>query len=1040
MVPSDETSPSNDRAPHFTDLATDLADLALFRARPDEARTIEWLGEGFERLTGYSPSRLLDEGRGMRELLHPDDRRRVGECIQEALREGTSYRVDYRLINADDAVVEVRERGRPKNAHTSGEVRIEGLLAANHPGDAPGEASPDEDRPLRLALEATDTGVWYWNIPDDEIGWNQATYEIFGTELHDFEDFTSLIAPEDRPRVEQAVQRSVQEGSHYHEDFRIRHGRSGDERWVSAWGETHFEDGEPVRLLGTVRDVTDQKRTERALRQSERRFRQVAETLDELVFLMDADGSEFLYVSPAFEDIWGHPPEALVEDPSLWLEGVHPDDTARVRREFNRDFSAGDYDIQYRVVHPDDEVRWLHVRGYPVTDDRGNVERMAGLAQDITELKEVRMATEAKSEFLAQMSHDIRTPMNAIIGMSDLLSETDLSPEQRHHVDIVREAGRSLLTLINNILDLSKIESDELTLNHSLFSPHRLVKSITSIFAQMAHEKGLELNLNVEPSLPAVVRGDENRIRQILVNLMSNAVKFTDEGEVVLRARSPGPESGHLHFEIQDTGRGIPEEDRGAIFDDYRQTRRVGQGDDENAGTGLGLAICVNLVDLMDGAIRVDSEVGVGSTFHIELPLEYVPREEAEEMDELSMHAPHLDLSGTQVLIVEDNATNRLILKNMLEDWGAVVHLAEDAAQGLDQLRAFDDPAATFDLVITDNKLPDMDGFEFVRKVKDGTTLQEQTFVMLTSTDAMEGAQQAEQLGLAGYMIKPVSRYELARLIQKSQAADHTRTVTRSDLSEPSEQGADLAVSPEVLIVEDNTQNQRVVQAYLQPHGVELEFVENGREAVEYVQQHADSLDLVLMDMKMPVMDGYEATRRIRAWENQHDREPLPIVAVTAQAMVEDQSRCLEAGCDAYLAKPLERKTLFRVLERCLHRSAPSVQLDPADLGTSPNDDPLDGVDNVLIDLVPEFVADGLDEYDKLQNARADEDYETLETVAHGLKGAADTYGFDQLAEAARKLEHAGERESGWETVDRQLEALERALQHLKQAIDHRDE
>ena len=501
--------------------------------------------------------------------------------------------------------------------------------------------------------------------------------------------------------------------------------------------------------------------------------------------------------------------------------------------------------------------------------------------------------------------------MNAIIGMADLLWETDLVPEQRKYLRIFRRAGGNLLNLINDILDLSKVEVGHLELESTEFDLSDLIEKAIEILAMRANEKGLELACHILPDVPCAVIGDPHRLHQILINLISNAIKFTDNGSVTMRVMQDPelPTPGVIRFTVSDTGIGIPPDKLASIFESFTQahtstTRMYG-------GTGLGLTISKQIAELMNGRIWMESTLGEGSTFHccVQLAVQSNPTPIQDKVP--------LNLQGVRTLVVDDHATNRLILRETLSALGAEV---TDTASGHDALEEWRRAAAStrpYQLVLLDCRMPEMDGFHVAEEIKRADSSQAPTIVMLASHHWADDIARTYDMGLGGYLIKPIRRSDLLQTISiafgRSKGIQHTAGFSAVASTTPTELKA-----LRILLAEDSTDNQVLIRSYLKQTPYHLDIADHGAIALERFK--IGDYDLILMDLQMPVMDGYEATRAIRAWEREYDLPPTQVIALTALALKEDVVKLFDAGCDAHMTKPIKKHTLLEVLRACKGR------------------------------------------------------------------------------------------------------------------------
>jgi two-component system sensor histidine kinase/response regulator len=679
--------------------------------------------------------------------------------------------------------------------------------------------------------------------------------------------------------------------------------------------------GDALRFGAFLRDITERKRAEETLSEERRLLRTLIDNVPDYIYVKDA-ASRFVVVNQAVAKLVGartseellgktdfdyFPKEiaaAFLSDEQAILKSGEP----LLNREEKSEDSEGN-------------AKWNSTSKVPWRDRLGQVIGIMGIGRDITRskaeegvLKHAKEAAEAgsraKSEFLANMSHEIRTPLNGVIGMTDLTLETDLTSEQREYLETVKLSADSLLTVINDILDFSKIEAGKVDLELEDFNLRDSLETTLKTLAFRADEKGLELLCEIAPSVPEVVRGDANRLRQIVVNLLGNAIKFTHQGEVALSVgvEAEDGEDRIIHFTVSDSGIGIPPEMQTLIFQPFAQadsstTRKYG-------GTGLGLTISKRLVGLMDGRMWVESELGQGTKFHFTARLKT-----SEKPTEVGTIAPPETLRGVRVLIVDDNRTNRRILEGMLKRWEMKSTSVEDGEEALAQLSSARDRGESYALILTDMHMPGMDGFSLIEQIRQKPELSTAVIMMLTSAGHRGDGARCHDLGVAAYLLKPIRQSELreaiARVLGARSQEGAIPLITRYSLQD----ARDPATSLRVLVAEDNRVNQLLATRLLEKRGHRVVMTANGREALEALAKN--SYDLVLMDVQMPEMDGIQATTALREKEKERgDGIHQPVFALTAHVLKGDQERCLAAGMDGYIAKPIRPQQLDELLEK----------------------------------------------------------------------------------------------------------------------------
>jgi PAS domain S-box-containing protein len=985
----------------------------------DFATQQTWWNEAVSHQFGY-PLAEVDPGPAWwRDRLHPEDRDDLLARIERQLDAGClSWTEHYRFRKADGSYVHIDDRAYIIRDSAGQLTRAIGAMMDVTKRKLAEDLLRRSEARFSNVFNMSPVPITITRAADGRfLDANDALLQMLGYRRDEVVGNSSTAinfwyTPEERTAM---IERIQSHGSV--RDFTMR-GRTKDgvvlDLLISV--DQVELNGDPY-LFCFLTNVTDRKRAEEALRDSEERFRSIVETTEDWIWRIDIEGC-LLYANPAVEDILGYPPEQLLG--TRILRHLHEEQRAEIQANLSQLVTKkGTWsNLVMRWRHKDGSDRYTQSNAVPIFDDGGELIGYRGSDHDITLLKryeqnleeakhKAEAASQAKSEFLANMSHEIRTPMNAVIGLTSLVLNSRLSAQQREYLELMKSSADSLLRLLNDILDFSKMEARKLELDLIEFDVREAVGNTLKTFAASASERQIELTCDIAPSVPAVLLGDPGRLAQIIVNLTGNALKFTREGEVVVRlaAGAQTDNATLLHISVADSGIGMTEEQQAMIFHAFQQadsstTRQFG-------GTGLGLSIVSQLVGLMDGSIRVESALGKGTTFHVAVRLGVPER----QLTAVSPQPPAL--KNIPVLVVDDNRSNRVILAEILTSWGMRPTLAAGGQQALEEMRQQSALGTPFPLVLLDAGMPHVDGFDVARAIKDTPGLDSACVMMLSSGDGSAAIARCNELGVACFVRKPVKQSELFDAI-----------VTAADIAprraSASEDNAVLLASPprklHVLVAEDHPVNQVLIAAILNGRGHAFSIANNGLEVLRLLERAPGEhppFDVVLMDGQMPVMDGYQATREIRRRERATGQH-LRIIAVTANAMKDDRDRCMAAGMDEYVSKPIEADQLLERLEsaspgRGTGQAAPATPA-PATARAFAVDAALQrtrGKRTLLRQLVQLLLQDLPDTLAGLDAALAANDARLVERTAHRLRGAAFTVCAEPLAAAAAELELA---------------------------------
>jgi PAS domain S-box-containing protein len=1007
-------------------------------------------------MLGYAEHEIANRFAEWKNLVHPDDLPRALATIQEYLAgRSEAYELEHRLRHKDGSYRWLLARGVALRRPDGTPYRMAGSHTDITERKKTQEALAKERNQLRVLMDNLPDSIFVKDTEGRFLINNAAHQEILGARSleevvgkTDFDFFPPELAEAYR-EDEQLVIHTGQPLVNRQEKVVDRAGRT---HWVlTSKVPLRDDQGAVIALIGICRDITLLRTAEEKLWEAQALYQSLVENLPIQVFRKDLEG-RFTFGNRLFGEILGRPVGEVIGKTDF---DVCPRELAeKYRRDDQRVVATGEiFEDVEAFQRPDGRRAFFHIMKVPVRDAQGRITGTQGICWDETARQQAEealraakeaaeAANQAKSEFLANVSHEIRTPLGAIIGMTDLLLDTVLTAEQRENLEIVKKSAESLLAVLNDILDFSKIEASRLELEQLPFRLREVLGAALDTLALPAHRKGLELLGRVAPDVPEELIGDAGRLRQVLVNLIGNAIKFTEKGEVVVEVKrgsaevrvpheAPAPlvASCVLHFSVRDTGIGIPADKREMIFRPFAQAD--GSLARKYGGTGLGLAITTRLVEMMQGRVWLESEPGQGSTFHFTARFALPAHPEPAAAPALPA-----EVHGLPVLVVDDNASSRWVLEELLRGWQLRPTVVDGGVAALEALQRAAAAGEPFPLVVLDVQMPEMDGNALAQRIEQQAELAGPSLVMLTTSIEKSRAAVDRESSTIVRLSKPVKPADLLKAIRMALG-----------WAPPEEAGGGPAVRPRsrplrILLAEDNFFNQKLATSLLEKQGHTVVVAGNGREALAALERGA--FDLVLMDVQMPEMDGLEAAATWRRREQQAGGR-LPIIAMTAYAMKGDRERCLQAGMDDYVSKPVRAHELFDAIARLAGSAAPPAEERPAAGPAEALDWPtalrhVGGDEKLLHELVQLFLQHGPLLLNDLRRAAAEGNTAELQRLAHTLKSATGSFGargaYEALLRLEVRLQHkdpAGVAEAA-ALVEQEIERLRAALAALPAA------
>ena len=1034
--------------------------LYQYRLRPDGSSHFPFASEAIRTIYRVTPEEVREDASNVFGNLHPDDLPAMAASIQASARDLTNWDHEYRVRFEDGTIRSVHGNAVPQR-EADGSTLWHGFITDISARKREEEAMAQTAERLALATRVGGVGIWDYDLIHGQLLWDDQMYRLYGTTAARFsgayDAWTTGLHPNDVARGDAEIQAAIRGEKAFDTEFRV----------VWADGSIHTlralavvqrdAAGNPVRMLGTNWDIT-------AEQEAQQRFERLFRNNPALMALAILPSNQFIDINDAFLAKLGYTREEVIGKKStelgLILDGEQRDailerlkthgrctDVELRGRRKDGSVIEGLFSFELIMVQGQQHLLtvMIDITGRKQAEEKlctSNLELQAATVRAHDLAYQSEQASRAKSEFLANMSHEIRTPMNGVLGMAELLAGTTLDAEQLDYVSAINRSAEGLLAILNDILDFSKIEAGQLKLEQVPFDLEQLVFDVAELFRSKLEGRPVELLVDFDPTTPPRVTGDPGRLRQVLNNLVSNAIKFTETGHILIEVCYLQDEQDlWVHrLAVRDTGIGISPEKQALLFQPFVQAdsstaRRFG-------GSGLGLTLVKRLTEAMGGNIRMESEEGVGTSLLADFPL-------APDKDPASVEARTRELAGKRILVIDDLPINRKLLSHQLKAYGASITTASSGAEAMAFVSEALDRDEPFDAALVDIHMPPgMDGVTFGKMVRSNPRCQPMALVVLTSTNVRGEADRLADCGFDGYLIKPIHGDILSRAMaaamQRNLGEPSEAMVTRHALTKVQNLTTEkrLTIHGRILLVEDQAVNQAIARKFLEGAGATVTVAGNGRLCHEKLA--AENFDLVLMDCQMPEMDGFEATEQIRALEAGTDQH-LPIIAMTANAMAGDRDRCLAAGMDDYLTKPISRELLIRGVARWLPEQVEQANAtlpvkDPNGLPVAALELALDAglfikvwdvfnrdAQQMEEAVIGPFIERGLEVMAELRQALAAQHAPGIKSAAHAIKGTALTLGFNALGQIAERLEQQAATASP-EDLAAWIEEADRAL------------